>query len=100
MACRPLTWSEHCGSRFPHRHQPPVAVTRHTVRTTLVFTAMEMRYACGVAEKDDGSICVICRKPILPGEGRYRDDKGDAHSECYDRRKKHADTVDPRGQGK
>jgi len=53
-------------------------------------------YPCAVPKKDNDTICVICKKPILLGEGRYRSDKGDTHTECYRRTEKKADTVDPR----
>ena len=35
-------------------------------------------------EQDGTNICVICEKPILPGAGRFRMEKGDAHAKCYD----------------
>jgi hypothetical protein len=54
-------------------------------------------YAGDVAEQDGGDICIICEKPILSGEGRYRAEKGDTHTECFERKQKKADTVDPRG---
>jgi hypothetical protein len=33
--------------------------------------------------EDEPSICVICKRPIAPGTGRFRTEKGDAHEECY-----------------
>jgi hypothetical protein len=53
-------------------------------------------YASGVENQHGGDICAICQKPILPGEGRYRTENGDTHTECFKRKPKKADTVDPR----
>lgn len=50
-----------------------------------------------MAEQDGSDVCVMCQKPILSGKGRYRVEEGSAHPECYERRRKKADTVDPRG---
>jgi hypothetical protein len=32
-------------------------------------------------------ICRVCAKPFAPGEARYRDEEGDVHPECYQRRR-------------
>jgi hypothetical protein len=29
-------------------------------------------------------LCAICQRPIPPGRGRYRTEKGDVHEECYE----------------
>jgi hypothetical protein len=49
-----------------------------------------------VAEQDGIDICFVCQKPLVPGKGRYRTEKGDAHIECYGRRQKKTGGVDPR----
>jgi hypothetical protein len=49
-----------------------------------------------MAEQDESEICAICQKPIVLGEGRYRVEEGAAHVDCYQRREKKADTVNPR----
>jgi hypothetical protein len=33
--------------------------------------------------KEPPILCAICQRPIPPGCGRYRTDKGDVHEECY-----------------
>jgi hypothetical protein len=37
------------------------------------------------SKEDEVSVCVICKRPIDPGAGRFRTEKGDAHDECYRR---------------
>ena len=35
------------------------------------------------SKEDEVSVCVICKRPIAPGKGRFRTAEGDAHEECY-----------------
>jgi hypothetical protein len=35
------------------------------------------------SKEDEASVCVICKRPIAPGKGRFRTEEGDAHEECY-----------------
>ena len=35
------------------------------------------------SKEDEVSICVIGKRPIDPGKGRFRTEEGDAHEECY-----------------
>lgn len=37
---------------------------------------------------DVPTICRVCGKPIAPGEARYRDEEGESHPDCYDRRRR------------
>ncbi len=39
-----------------------------------------------MAEDEPPTLCAICKRPILPGSGRYRTEEGDVHEECYQRR--------------
>ena len=35
------------------------------------------------SKEDAVSVCVICKRPIAPGKGRFRTEEGAAHEECY-----------------
>ena len=37
------------------------------------------------SKEDEVSVCVICKRRIDPGKGRFRTEEGDAHEECYQR---------------
>jgi len=37
------------------------------------------------SKEEEVTVCVICKRPIDPGKGRFRTEKGDAHEECYRR---------------
>ena len=37
------------------------------------------------SKEDEVSVCLICKRPIAPGKGRFRTKEGDAHEECYRR---------------
>jgi hypothetical protein len=56
-----------------------------------VLTTIRSRQRQGVAspsppsKEDEVSVCIICKRPIDPGAGRFRTEKGDAHEECYRR---------------
>jgi hypothetical protein len=47
------------------------------------------------SKEDEVSVCVICKRPIAPGEGRFRTEEGDAHEECYRRPKRQTLEVVP-----
>ncbi len=36
-----------------------------------------------MAEEEPPTLCAICKRPILPGRGRYRTEEADVHEECY-----------------
>lgn len=38
------------------------------------------------AEVEPSNTCAICKRPILPGSGRYRTEEGDVHEECCQER--------------
>lgn len=41
--------------------------------------------ASSPSKEDEVTVCVICKRPIDAGKGRFRTEKGDAHEECYKR---------------
>jgi hypothetical protein len=45
------------------------------------------------SKEDEVSVCVICKRPIAPGEGRFCTEEGDAHKECYRRAPKTLEAV-------
>jgi hypothetical protein len=53
------------------------------------------------ADEEHGpAICVICKRPIPPGRGRFRTEEGDVHEECYrERERREKSRLRPMGRG-
>ena len=62
--------------------------TLHALRALDSHVSVIMMTAYRQADKEHSpAICVICKRPIPPGSGRFRTEEGDVHEECYRERR-------------
>ena len=63
--------------------------TLHALRALDPHVSVIMMTAYTQADEEHGpAICVICKRPIPPGRGRFRTEEGDVHEECYRERER------------